>query len=552
MIKILKKKKIYTLLRAVIIPTTIIPTTMSMTSCSVARILFEAQGQKQLYLTSTPKVTHTLVVQNIDLHGATFTYEIIDTNISGIDITDPTLVSYVINEDYIDGNMNINYSLSSIFYETVTELPENERNDKFISLKTTFQDAGKTVVRSITSKFTYDRTPIIKQTINVSSENGINPATYYSGEKFAAGKYNAFDAIGDYAFSDPNNFTMDEKQKICDILNADIANTIDRTIDNFRYWISVYEFNFDVLDINWSYEYDASTAEFTNIELTGNCKCSLFGASVIFNAKFRNCKLIGAFNENKSFGSPHQRYDGKEVYANMLQFVPLKEDDVDVTYSINFVVPFIGLNINYNEKYFLNPRNFFGVEKFDTHGSERGFALMSYYLSNYQDNNVDWLNNPPTPTNNPLQVNISPILLSTSIVNLKNVYVKNNWTHSDIDGGNTRKSTKAEFEAGNEQDGFTSRHVLIAHDSNPQDGCYSDWVHTPSEFLSCFPNTNSRGHTVNSFKEVTINGKTFPWYHVFNLIEYTKENGTMSFDLNSIFLFNDSNHTKSVAFEYAD
>jgi len=553
MAKVLKKNKIYKLLTATIVPATMCTTTLATTSCSVTRVLFGTQGTPKLYLSSTPRVTHTLAVQNIDMHGTTFSYEITDTNID-IEVVPQILVEYTKEEDYVNGNVNIHYVLSDIFYSTVMLLPEAERDQKYVSLTTTFYDAGKTICKSVTSKFVYEKTPFIEQTINVISENGINPTTYYSGDKFAAGNYDPFSVINDYILPDPEDFTMDDKQKIANILNADIAMTIDRTIDNFRYCVlPIIELEFDILDINWNYRYDATTGEFVSIELNGNCKCSKYNAQAVFSAKFRNCKLLGAYNEDKSFGTPHNRYNGDEVYANVLQFVPQTDDDVDVTYSVNVGVPTFGLNISYAEKYFLNPRNFFGMEQFDTHGTERGFALMSYYLSNFEDNdNIDWLNNPPTKDKNPLQVVINPIDISSSI-NLTDVYIKNNWSHSDKDGKNKRQSTEEEFRAGIKQDGFTSRHVLDVKDSNPGDN-YSNWIHTATEFVSCFPDTDNSGNNVNSFKKVTINGKDYPWYQIFNIIEYDDSTSKMNFYLNSMFKYNDPNHPHNTEcdFTYAE
>jgi len=550
MVKVLRKNKVCKLLCASIIPISVTSSPLCVTSCSVTKVLFDTQGQSNLYLSSNCRVVHTLVVQNIDLHDTTFTYEIHSTNISGIDISDPNLVSYTIDEDYTNGNMNVHYSLSSIFYEKIMELSEVEREGKYVELKTTFIDNSTTIRKSITSKFIFDKSPIITQTINVKSENGIDPTTYYSGEKYAAGIYDPFDVINDYTLPNPDDFTMDQKQKIVDILNADISNTIDRTIENFRFWFTYYQFEFDILDINWSYKYDAIVGEFESIELNGNCKCTKWGAQVAFHAKFRNCKLIGAYNEDKSFGAPHTRYDGKQVYANMLQFVPQTEDDVDVTYWIDFQVPFLGFSIFYNEKYFLNPRNFFGVEQFDTHGTERGFTLESYYLSNYLNNeNIDWLNNPPTSSINPLQVNIQPINVS-DMIDLTNVHIKNNWTHTDINGKNTRKSTEDEFKGGNHQDGFTSRHVLNVKDSNPPSGSYSNWIHTPSEFASCFPDQDDNGNDVNTFKTVEIDGTEYPWYQVFCIVEYDK-NGKLDFFPNSVFTY-DGGHSVGVDFVYSN
>jgi len=550
MAKVLKKNKIYKLLTAVALPTAAASTTLTTTSCSVTRVLFDTQGQELLYLNTHPKVTHTLAVQNIDMHGTTFSYEIVDTNID-IAIEPSDLVEYTMDEDYVNGNINIHYTLSNVFYDSVMLLDESEQEGKYVNLRTTFQDAGKTFTKSITSKFVFDKSPIIEQTINVVSENGIKPSSYYSEDKFKAGNYNPFEAISSYVLPDPDNFTMDDKQKITNILNADIAMTIDRTIDNFRYCVlPVLELEFDILNINWSYRYDASVGEFDNIELSGNCKCSQYGAQAVFTAKFRNCKLLGAYNEDKSFGAPHKRYNGDEVYANMLQFVPQTEDDVDVTYSVNVGVPVLGFNISYAEKYFLNPRNFFGMEQFDTHGTEKGFTLMSYYLSNFENNdNIDWLNNPPTKNNNPLQVQITPIDIASS-VDLTDVYIKNNWTHSDKDGSNKRQSTEAEFKAGNQQDGYTSRHVLEVKDSNPGSN-YGNWVHTPTEFASCFPDADTSGNNVNSFKTIAINGKDYPWYQVFGLVEYDNGSNKINFFLNSMFTYN-NNHNTEVDFIYTE
>jgi hypothetical protein len=253
----------------------------------------------------------------------------------------------------------------------------------------------------------------IEQEITVSTQEGIAPSAFYKGPLKTVGNYNTVGVISDYMSS--AGLPIAGAMNLRNIINADVANTIDKVIENFRYCFTpMIQLNFDQVKINFSYKYDFINGVFEYVEINGKVvDTSLLNTSATFSTKFENCKLVGAYASNNSNGAPHTQYKGDTINANILSFAPNNTTNSIVKYDVAVVCDTIGYGIYYDENYFLNNENgFFGIEKFDTHGNNRGFCLESYYLSKIEGDS---------------KVNIVPIDIATlsNPINFSDLYLTN-------------------------------------------------------------------------------------------------------------------------------
>jgi predicted outer membrane repeat protein len=66
-----------------------------------------------------------------------------------------------------------------------------------------------------------------------------------------------------------------------------------------------------------------------------------------------------------------------------------------------------------------------------------------------------------------------------------------------------------------------------------------NWKHSIYEFINCFPDAKTGSEAVNSFKkQITINGRIYNWYELFNLIRVPGDGSQqIQFFLNSCFTY---------------
>jgi hypothetical protein len=155
------------------------------------------------------------------------------------------------------------------FTFTLISDPPTSGQKKF-DLTINAYDRHKSFILSYTSEYRFADMidDHIQQEITVLSQDGIKPESFYDGPLKPVGDYATIDVTDDYISDVP--LTISQAMNLRNILNADVANTIDKIIDNFTYcFLPDVPLSFDQVKFDIKYDYNFKYGVFDNFEITG-------------------------------------------------------------------------------------------------------------------------------------------------------------------------------------------------------------------------------------------------------------------------------------------